>query len=345
MTFFRVFYLIILRNIRGDASMIVLNQVLKDLSHQNWVIQNIALFTLVTISQVSEEEIVDYDTVERSILATIKSGNLRAGTSALVNLQSGKWINKVAQLIIQFEDSQAAINFIRFALRREPALLPRAHKIFLNILASDLEKKKAAGPSHKWRKISLAILDYLEIFENHTLLPSEVSEVFRKAVSSKNLLTIAYFSILLLLEEDDLDEDIFKFHLQRHQGDSTVLSKIISKFPRHSLLFFNKFLHLSDAAILSAMLRFTALNEQQLSGVFELYENQILTRSGRVSSAQLDVAFLLARSSAQNASQRVKSLLKSEITTEQFSDFEKRLAHSSSDFIALEKLSINTVPS
>ena len=136
--------------------MIVLNQVLKDLSHQNWVIQNIALFTLVTISQVSEEEIVDYDTVERSILATIKSGNLRAGTSgkillnifflkrfsALVNLQSGKWINKVAQLIIQFEDSQAAINFIRFALRREPALLPRAHKIFLNILASDLEKEK-----------------------------------------------------------------------------------------------------------------------------------------------------------------------------------------------------------
>ena len=31
--------------------------------------------------------------------------------------------------------------------------------------------------------------------------------------------------------------------------------------------------------------------------------------------------------------------------TEQFSDFVKRLAHSSSDFIALEKLSINTVPS
>lgn len=93
------------------------------------------------------------------------------------------------------------------------------------------------------------------------------------------------------------------------------------------------------------MLRFTALNKKQLSGVFELYENQILTRSGRVSSAQLDVAFLLARSSAQNASQRVKILLKSEITTEQFSDFEKRLAHSSSDFIALEKLSINTVPS
>lgn len=134
-------YLIILRNIRGDASMIVLNQVLKDLSNQNWVIQNIALFTLVTISQVSEE-IVDYDTVERSILATIKHGNLRAGSSALVNLQSGKWINKVAQLIIQLEDSQAAINFIRFARRREPALQPRATEIFLNILAADLEKPK-----------------------------------------------------------------------------------------------------------------------------------------------------------------------------------------------------------
>ena len=66
-------YLIILRNIRGDASMIVLNQVLKDLSHQNWVIQNIAPFTLVTISQVSEE-ISDYNTVERSILAKIKHG-------------------------------------------------------------------------------------------------------------------------------------------------------------------------------------------------------------------------------------------------------------------------------
>ena len=79
-------YLIILRNIRGDASMIVLNQVLKDLSHQNWVIQNIALFTLVTISQVSEE-IVDYDTVERSILAAIKHGNLRAGTSGKIQPQ------------------------------------------------------------------------------------------------------------------------------------------------------------------------------------------------------------------------------------------------------------------
>ena len=49
-------------------------------------------------------------------------------------------------------------------------------------------------------------------------LPPEVAEVFRKAIMSKNLLTIAYFSILLFLEEDDLDEDIFKFHLQRHQG-------------------------------------------------------------------------------------------------------------------------------
>ena len=62
--------------------------------------------------------------------------------SALVNLQSGKWINKVAQLIIQLEDSQAAINFIRFARRREPALQPRATEIFLNILAADLEKPK-----------------------------------------------------------------------------------------------------------------------------------------------------------------------------------------------------------
>ena len=46
-------------------------------------------------------------------------------------------------------------------------------------------------------------------------LPTEVAEVFRKAITSKNILTIAYFSILLVLEEDDLDEDIFKFHLQR----------------------------------------------------------------------------------------------------------------------------------
>ena len=67
--------------------MIVLNQVLKDLSHQNWVVQNIALFTLVTISQVSEE-IVDYDTVERSILAAIKHGNLRAGTSGKILSQN-----------------------------------------------------------------------------------------------------------------------------------------------------------------------------------------------------------------------------------------------------------------
>ena len=167
-------------------------------------------------------------------------------------------------------------------------------------------------------------------------MPLEVAEVFRKAITSKNLLTIAYFSVLLVLEEDDLDEDIFKFHLQRHQGDSTILSKIIRKFPHHSLLFFNKFLHLNDSAILCSLLRFTALNEKQLLGVFELFENQILTRSGRVFSAQLDVAFLLARSSVKN---RVKDLLKSEITIEEFSDFEKRLAES--DLIALEKLSIN----
>ena len=122
----------------------------------------------------------------------------------------------------------------------------------------------------------------------------------------------------------------------QHQGDSTILSKIIRKFPHHSLLFFNKFLHLNDAAILCSLLRFTALNEKQLLGVFELFENQILTRSGRVSSAQLDVAFLLARSSVKN---RVKDLLKSEITIEEFSDFKKRLAET--DLIALEKLSIN----
>ena len=127
------------------------------------------------------------------------------------------------------------------------------------------------------------------------------------------------------------------------KGDSTILSKIIRKFPRHSLLFFNRFLHLNDAAIFSSLLRFTALNEKQLSGVFEIYENQILTRSGRVSSAQLDVAFLLARSSVKNASQRIKDLLKFEITNEQFSDFEKRLTEA--DYInpPLEKLSINTV--
>ena len=63
--------------------MIIFNQVLKDLSHQNWAIQNIALFTLVTIFQTSEE-IVEYETIERSILATIKDGNLRAGTSGKI---------------------------------------------------------------------------------------------------------------------------------------------------------------------------------------------------------------------------------------------------------------------
>ena len=48
----------------------------------------------------------------------------------------------MAQLIIQLEDLQAAINFIRFARRREPALQPRATQIFVKILAADLEKPK-----------------------------------------------------------------------------------------------------------------------------------------------------------------------------------------------------------
>ena len=107
-------YLIILRNIRGDASMIVLNQVLKDLSHQNWVIQNIALFTLVTISQVSEE-IVDYDTVERSILATIKHGNLRAGSSGKIQRRfssySKTFFSACKSAIRKMDQQSGAINY------------------------------------------------------------------------------------------------------------------------------------------------------------------------------------------------------------------------------------------
>ncbi|CAG5104806.1 Oidioi.mRNA.OKI2018_I69.chr1.g1559.t1.cds [Oikopleura dioica] len=250
--------------------------------------------------------------------------------SALVHLQSGKWANKVAELIIQSEDLQAAINFIKFALRREPLLHQKAQKIFIDILSAELEKSKGNGPSHKWRKISLALLDYLEFYGERpesSMLP-QIYDCFRKAKTSKNLLTIAYFSILLLLEEDDLDEEIFKFHLQRHQGDSTILCKIIRKFPSQSLLFFPKLLHLQDSAILSALIRFTALSEKQLSGVFELFENQILTnRQGRVSSAQLEVAFLLARRSVKNE-ERVRRLLKSETTKEQFQLFQKNLDES-----------------
>ena len=126
-------------------------------------------------------------------------------------------------------------------------------------------------------------------------------------------------------------------------GDSTILCKIIRKFPTQSLLFFPKFLHLQDSAVLSSLIRFTALSEKQLSGVFELFENQILTNGqGRVSSAQLEVAFLLARRSVKNE-ERVRRLLKSETTKEQFQQFQKNLDESdSADLIALQELSLST---
>lgn len=279
-------YLLLIRNIRDSTSMIILNQVLKDLSHSNWVVNNLALLSLINIHMISDD-IIDYDTVERSVLAAIKYGNVRMGSAALRCLRPGRWLGKVGEIIDKENDSIAAMNYVTFTAQADLSSHQRAEEILSKILRRDIIYNQSD-------KTSLVLIDYIE-FIGATKKPSiAMIEIFKNVITSKNLLCSAYFSILPFLTSAELDLSIFRFHLQRNRGQSDLILKVMEKFPFQLEKLFDDFILLDNALILTGLLRYIKCTKRHLDGIFEILQNQILTSPDQILSSQLEVAVNLS---------------------------------------------------